>query len=272
MNSRLAFTYSGRFERLSLTGQNIWMPRASAAFSILPNAKVTLAYGQYSQFPGFRQFFGESGNPSLKAERATHYTFEIEQLLNDRTRIRFEVYNREDRNGVYSSDTEYRLVNGQIVGPRPGFPGRLQNNLRGHARGFEFFVQRRSVNKLSGWASYSYGVARYRDAATNLNFYGDYDQRHTFNVYATWRLRPSLNLSAKYRYGSNFPIAGFLRFEDSRVLLSDQRNQARIPVYSRPDVRADKAFNFDRWKLTLYGEVLNVLGAQIYAIPAKSIP
>lgn len=114
-------------------------------------------------------------------------------------------------------------------------------------------------NKLSGWVYYSYGVARYRDAATNLSFYGDYDQRHTFNVYATYRFRPSLNLSAKYRYGSNFPIAGFLRFEDSRVRLSDQRNLARIPTYSRLDIRANKSFNFDRWKLTLYGEVLNVV-------------
>jgi hypothetical protein len=42
--------------------------------------------------------------------------------------------------------------------------------------------------------------------------------------------------------------------------LTGQRNQSRPPVYSRLDVRANKAFNFDRWKLTLYGEVSNVLG------------
>src|SRR4029077_4667477 len=116
-----------------------------------------------------------------------------------------------------------------------------------------------SVNKLSGWVSYSYGVARYREAATNLSFDGDYDQRHTFNAYATYRLRPSFNLSAKFRYGSNFPIVGFLKFDGTRLVLSDQRNQVRMPAYSRLDVRANKAFNFDRWKLTLYAEILNVL-------------
>ena len=46
------------------------------------------------------------------------------------------------------------------------------------------------------------------------------------------------------------------------VDLSDQRNRLRAPAYSRFDVRANKAFNFDRWKLTLYGEVLNVLGRE----------
>lgn len=111
----------------------------------------------------------------------------------------------------------------------------------------------------SGWVSYGYGVARYRDAATNLRFDGDYDQRHTFNLYATYRLETTLNLSAKFRYGSSFPVAGFLLVQGARVLLSKERNTLRLPVYSRLDFRVNKAFNFDRWKMTLYGEVLNVL-------------
>src|SRR4029450_11135278 len=222
----------------------VLMQRASASFSLLANTRLTLAFGQYSQFPDFVQVFGGFGNPRLRAERATHYTFQVEQLLNDKTRVRVEAYNREDRNGIFSADTAHRLVNGQPVGPGLGISeGQYQNNLRGHARGLELFIERRSVNKLSGWASYSYGVARYRDAATNLSFDGDFDQRHTFNIYATYRLKPSLNLSAKFRYGSNFPIAGFLKFEGGRLVLSDQRNQVRVPAYSSLDIRANKSFN-----------------------------
>jgi hypothetical protein len=262
-DSRFAFTYGGRFDRLSVTGQSVWMPRASVASSPVRNTRVTLAFGQYAQFPAFFQMFGEFGNPSLRAERATHYTVQVEHLINDKTRFRIEAYNREDRNGVYSADTEYRLVNGQPVGPRQGVTDAMyQNNLRGHARGIEMFLERRSVNKLSGWVSYSYGVARYRDAATNLSFDGDFDQRHTFNVYATYRLKPTWNLSTKYRYGSNFPVAAFLTDDVENLQLSDQRNRLRAPAYSRLDVRANKAFHFDRWKLTLYGEVLNVLGRE----------
>ena len=79
-------------------------------------------------------------------------------------------------------------------------------------------------------------------------------------MYTTYRLKPTLNIRTKYRYGSNFPAPAFLVVNDEKVTLSDQRNQSRLPAYSRLDVRANKAFNFDRWKLTLYGEVLNVLG------------
>lgn len=262
-DSRFALTYGGRFDRLAVTGQNVWMPRASVSFAPLHNSKVTFAFGQYAQFPTFFQLFGEFANPGLRAERATHYTFQLEQLLNEKTRIRFEAYDREDRDGIYSADTEYRLVNGNGVGPGIGISSpRVQNNLRGHARGIEVFVERRSVNKLSGWVSYGYGVARYRDAATDLSFYGDFDQRHTANLYATYRLKPTLNLSAKYRYGSSFPVIGFLNVRSNGVSLSDQRNQSRSRAYSRLDVRVNKAFNFDRWKLTLYGEVLNVLNRE----------
>jgi Carboxypeptidase regulatory-like domain/TonB-dependent Receptor Plug Domain len=260
-NSRVAFTYGARFDRLSLTGQNVWMPRAGVSFSPLENTRLALAFGHYAQFPGFFQMFGEFGNLHLRAERATHYIFQVEQLLNEKTRVRFEAYDREDRNDIYSADTEYRLLNGQPIGPRLGITGgRYQNNLRGHARGIELFVERHSVNKLSGWISYSYGVARYRDAATNLSFDGDFDQRHTLNLYGTYRLKPTLNVSSKYRYGSNIPLPAFLLVQGESTTLSSQRNQSRPPAYSRLDVRANKAFHFDRWKLTLYGEVLNILG------------
>jgi hypothetical protein len=106
--------------------------------------------------------------------------------------------------------------------------------------------------------SYGYSRTRVKDAATGLRWNGDFDQRHTFNAYASYRWTSSLNLSTKYRYGSNFPFVGFLKDDNGRVVVSDQRNQMRIPAYSRLDVRANKAFHFDRFQLTLYGEVLNV--------------
>ena len=43
------------------------------------------------------------------------------------------------------------------------------------------------------------------------------------------------------------------------VFLSSRRNAYRPGGYSRWDVRADKAFLFQRFKPTLYGEAVNVL-------------
>ena len=92
-----------------------------------------------------------------------------------------------------------------------------------------------------------------------LHFDSDFDQRHTFTVYGTYRISPTLNLSTKYRYGSGFPVAGFYEAAPGGVFLSAERNLYRPESYSRWDVRANKAFVFQGWRLTLYGEIINLL-------------
>jgi len=141
--------------------------------------------------------------------------------------------------------------------PQPGPV--LRNTLHGYSRGIEIFLQRRSANRLSGWVSYALGYSRYRDETTSLAFDGDFDQRHTANIYCSYRVTKALNVSSKFRYGSNFPAAGFLKFSGTRMFLSEERNKIRLPDYSRLDMRANYAFHFDRWKLTLYTELTNAL-------------
>ena len=71
------------------------------------------------------------------------------------------------------------------------------------------------------------------------------DQRHTLNVFASYRISPTVHLSGKWLFGSGFPVP------------SDS-NAIREGDYQRLDVRAEKDWAFTRWKLALYGEVLNL--------------
>jgi hypothetical protein len=79
------------------------------------------------------------------------------------------------------------------------------------------------------------------------------------NVYSSYRLRPTLNLSGRWTYGSGEPLRGFYGTgaDPTKYYLSTQLNTLRAPDYQRLDLRANKGFPFDRWKLTLYGELLN---------------
>jgi outer membrane receptor for ferrienterochelin and colicin len=190
----------------------------------------------------------------LRAERATHYNVSIERLLGNRTRLLAEVYDRED-DRLFFSLSEPRLVGNLITFSEFSF----QNALGGHARGVEFTLQRRSANKLSGWMSYAYSRTRVTDARDGLRFVSDSDQRHTINVYSSYRFGETWNISGAWRYGSGQPVPGFYRQVGSKYFLSNERNTARIPYYSRVDVRANKAFLFNKWKLTLSGEVINAL-------------
>jgi hypothetical protein len=142
---------------------------------------------------------------------------------------------------------------------------------RDYSRGAQLILQRRSANRLSGWLGFTFVQARERQfqVATPLppyhfSFDTTYyptleDQRHTVNVFAMYRLRPSLNLSGKWLYGSGFPIpSGTYIQAGNGQFVAVGLNQTRLSLYQRLDVRADKDWAFQRWKLTLYGEVLNL--------------
>ena len=137
----------------------------------------------------------------------------------------------------------------------------LGNVLSGRSRGVEVLVQRRSANGLSGWVAYSYGTARRHDEETGPRL--------------RLRLRPAPH---RDRLRQRAPEPDAERSASSTAtaadspcpasspapspgicFLSDERNRLRPAGYGRLDLRANKAWLFRGWKLTLFAEVLNVL-------------
>jgi hypothetical protein len=259
---RVTLSAGVRWDRHSVSGQAATSPRASVAFAPFSGTRLRLGWGQYAQFPEIDSFFTAAGGRWLAPERATHAVAEIEQRLGERTRVRVAFYDRQDRDLLFRSWYDPRLVGGRILVPPAAPP--IRNALRGYARGFEVFVQRRSANKLSGWVSYSYGHARLEDRIARTRFDADEDQRHSANAFVSYRVRPSVNLSVRWVSGSGFPVPGYFRMDGSRYYLAAGRNQVRLPVYHRADFRINKSRSFDRWKLTVYGEVINLLNHRNY--------
>ncbi|HEX3249889.1 MAG TPA: carboxypeptidase-like regulatory domain-containing protein [Pyrinomonadaceae bacterium] len=248
----LALTGGLRLEHSTATSETVLSPRGSFAWTI-DKWKLRLGAGRYYQFPDFEQMFGRLGNPALKSERSTHFNAGVERSFGKRTRILAEVFDREDR-GLFFSLNEPRLFHGFITFNE--FP--FQNSLKGHARGFELTLQRRSANRLGGWLSYAYTRTELTDTRDALVFASDADQRHTVNAYANYRFNDTWNLSSELRYGSGQPVPGFFGQDSQGYFLTEERNRTRVPFYNRVDVRLSKAFLFKRWKMTLTGEVLNL--------------
>ena len=253
----LSLTGGGRVEHSSSTGETLFSPRGALGWSIGNDWRVRAAAGRYYQFPEFAQMFGRLRNPNLRAEQSTHYNASVERRFGDRTRVLVEVYDRED-DKLFFSLFEPRLVGNSVTFNQ--FP--FQNSLGGHARGVEFTLQRRSANKFTGWLSYAYSRTKLTDSQTALTFVSDTDQRHTTNLYGSYRFNETWNLSSAWRYGSGQPIPGFYRRVGAVFFLSNERNTARLPYYSRVDVRVNKAFLFKKWKLTLNGELINVFNRE----------
>lgn len=246
-----------------LSGVGTLTPMASVAWALSDAWRVRAATGGYVQFPSIVQLAGLRAGAYLLPTEATHADLALEWRTTPELRWQVGLYQRSEEGGLRLPNSEPRLVGGIVV---PGSPGsRWENRVDATSRGIEFLAQRRRPTGVSGWISYAHAITRDRDAITGERYYGDYDQRHTLNVYLSWRMSHRFGASVKYRYGSGFPVDGYYREGPENTdgeptyLLSPYRNVARYPAYSRLDARLQRSFIRGERRLTLFVEALNVL-------------
>jgi outer membrane cobalamin receptor len=256
-DGRVAVNGGARVDRWSRTRETEASPWLQADVRLLGTLKLRAGTGIYRQFPGIAETAGLHANPSLRPERAVHADAGIEQSLGSSARWQLTFYNRDERDVLRLPQSELRLVDGRLAGVSLTAP--WINALDGYARGVELLVQRRSNGGLSGWMSYSYGVNRHHDRTTGETFDGDFDQRHTFNAYGLYRLTNRFSLAGKLRMGSNTPAIGYWERRNGGEFVAATRNTLRLPTYARLDLRANRTFNWEKKRLTLFVEVMNIL-------------
>jgi hypothetical protein len=247
-----------RADRWGLTEQSTVSPWLQSEFRATPALRIRASAGRYQQFADFDKVLGVSGGVDLRPEQADQYDIGVEHRFGRAYRVSATVYDREERNMLRRSGGETRVTGARVV--RGTAATRFENRLDGAARGLEFMLQRTAAGRgVSGWFSYALGRIRYRDTVSGERFWGDADQRHTMNAYASYRHSDRASFVAKLRIGSNFPIPGYYAETNGAYFITDVRNTARLPVYGRLDLRANRAFNWSRRRLTLFAEVINVL-------------
>ena len=257
---RLTLLPGVRADHWTLTDDSTVSPWLQAVWRVSAGTTVRGATGLYQQFPGFEQVIGAWGTPVLSAERATQFDVGVEQAIGQSARMQVTLYDREDNDFLRRAGAEPRLVNGRLV---PGSRTvRYENRVDGSARGVEMMLQRLDANSFSGWISYSYGRNRYQDTTSQETYWGDLDQRHTFNLYGTYRLSPRTSVSGKLRMGSNFPAPGYYDESDGRYYVGETKNDVRLPSFARLDLRVNRTFTWSTRRLTLFVEVINVLNRE----------
>ena len=281
---RILDTYHADVTLVSAYAQGRWMPRPSltvtpgvrvdgssawgttgspwllAELQITSGLRIRGGAGIYRQVPGFAETFGLRGTRDLRAERAVQTDAGIEQLLGSDTRWQVTLYNRAERGILRLPGEEIRMAGGALIPPSQ--TSRWTSALDGYARGVELLVQRRSTGGVSGWLSYSLGFNRYEDRTTGESFDGDFDNRHAFNAYVLYRISDRFNVAGKLRTATNVPATGYWEQRGDQYFVSASRNTLRVPAYARLDVRASRTFNHRSNRITLFVEVMNVLGRE----------
>ena len=211
----------------------------SVSYQAARATQLEAAWGRYAQLP-------PSGVISELPATSAQYVLAVEQRLGERSRFRAEAFDRqnEQREDIF------------LLSPTPIKRSALFG--RDYSRGLQFMLQRRSENRFSVWLGYTLVVARSRTYEIPLppplgSFGQDTpysatlaDQRHTVNLFASYRFKPTVRFSVKGLFGSGFPVNTF------------PPPIVRIGPYERLDLRADKSWLFRKWKLSFYGELLNV--------------
>ncbi len=255
----ITFTPGARVDRSGLTDEWAASPWLQVDWQMRRDMAIVGGVGLHHQFPDFVQVVGRRGQAGLDPERALHVDVGVEGRLTAATRWQVTVYDREEKDVLDLPGLYFRLVGGDAL-QGPSATSRFENRLEGSSRGVELMLQRKSPDALSGWIAYSYGRTRYADRVTGERFDGDNDQRHTISVFGRYRLSERTSVNARWRYGSNRPILGYVdRRSGGQFFVGTERNTTRVPAYSRLDIRADRTFRWGPRRLTLFGEVMNVL-------------
>lgn len=213
--------------------------------------------GGSAQFPDPLFVFG--GGTAIGPERSVGGDVGVGYRLDATTDLRATSFYRAESNGLrLAAEDRLDAITGarQLAGTFPVYLSPLDVT----SRGLEVVLMRRSPSSLTGWIGYMWAHTRARDTQTGETFDGDFDQRHTLNVVANQRLSYSLSVGAKLRVGSNVPLTGYFSGDVDDMRLSSTRNSVRLPTYARLDLRATRTFTFDAQRLTLFVEVMNVLG------------
>jgi len=269
LSGRVHVLGSLRWDSLSGFAFHPLSSQASVAWRAAPSTEFQVGAGRYQQFGPAQQ----DSNPCLPLafmpETSNHLTVAIDQRVGENTRIRLQAFDRQDSWTIGL----IQGFNGQVITPPCGGFAPLANSTyqRDYSRGAQLILQRRSANRLSGWLGYTWVTARERQfgvlvPVSPYHFFFDTiyyptleDQRHTLSLFAMYRLRPSLNLSGKFLFGSGFPVpSGTYVQVGTGQYVPVGLNATRLGAYARLDLRTDKDWAFQRWKLTLYGEVLNL--------------
>jgi hypothetical protein len=230
-------------------------PSASLSVRVAQPVDIEVGWGRYVQFPDVSVTGSVLGGPSILPLESTQVSAGLALRLGENTVVRGTVYQRSDTDLPYQPYLDPRLRNGLLF-----FPAALPfytNSLSGKSRGYEVTVQRKSSRRISGFMSYSHGHTQLTDSVTGASFPSDWDQRNSVTAYLDYAFRQNIDLSSRYTYGSGFPIPGYLKEVNNRFYFTDEPNMVRLPDYQSLDIRLNKTYPRERWRMKLYAELVN---------------
>jgi hypothetical protein len=228
-------------------------PRLGARWEVVPGTVLKAGLGLFHQPPQPDESAPDVGNPHLKPIAAVHTSAGVEQKLGNVFEGELTGYDK-------------RLTSLVVRDPASTYDPALPpyvNEGTGRVYGLEATLKARAGETFFGSVAYTAQRAFRSDGFGKPERRFDYDQPHLLTVVGTWKFARNWTLGGRFRYVSgnpNTPVTGSVLDASSGTYVPTYGavNSSRLPAFSQLDVRIDKNWTYQTWKLGLYLDVQNI--------------
>ena len=268
--------------RFSATHALVTLPRLAVRWSLAPGWVVKGAYGDYARLPNPQNIIPSLGNPQLLPELSRQFVAGVEYDTQ---------WAHVDLQGFYNQRRHLAAPSKNVtVGHGQAIPERYASTGTGNTLGLELLLRRppQADDLFSGWIAYTLSRTMRRDVAPGSTYSNGarilaytpydsqeyrsaYDQTHILTFVGQWQLPANWLVGARFRIVSGNPYTpsdqGTIYMDlDSDAAGADlsnvQRDSARMPLFTQLDIRVDKTYVFDLWRLTVYLDLINAYFAK----------
>ena len=227
-------------------------PRLALRYQLTTRVALKGAVGLYAQPPDPSAFSRDFGNPNISPEHGTQYVIGADGEILPGLTAEIDLFWKNLRDLV-------------VAGENPGDP-LLVNDGIGRAYGGEILIRQNLGKRLFGWLAYTLSRSERKDHPGQSWYPFEFDQTNILTVMLSYFLPRGFEVGARYRYvtGDPYtPVTGsfYDAVSNSYIPLAAPTNSARLGPFNQLDLRVDKVFTFDRWRLSFYLDVQNVLRA-----------
>lgn len=232
-------------------------PRVNARYLLIkdfPQTSLKGGVGLFHRPPDFNESAPPFGTEGLRSNRSTHYSMGVEQDISRNVDVSVEgFYKKQDL----------------IVGAAANSTGQFEyNNLgEGYVVGSEMLLRYKPDERFFGWIAYTLSRAMLRDQPDREYRLANFDQTHILTALGSYRLGRGWEFGARYRLVSGnpeTPVVGSLYNANAGAYapVSGAINSQRVDMFHQLDLRVDKMWKFEDWKLSTYLDVQNVYYSQ----------
>ncbi len=236
-------------------------PRLGARYELRPGAyRTTLkaGVGLFHEPPAPYQSIEPFGNGNVRPSRAMHYSVGLEQRVAQDLEVSVEGFYKDLQRLVVGVPDAQASASGLVY----------RNRGRGRAYGTETMIRYDAKGAFFGWLAYTLSRSERSDAPNLPLERFRFDQTHILTALGSYRLGAGWQLGGRFRYVTGNPytpnLGGMMDYDSGAYAPVESRNgySTRLPAFHQLDVRVDKTWQFDAWKLNAYIDVQNVYNRQ----------